>query len=535
MSISSFSHSSSRPHTGVILAAVLLTLELLALSVLYKHNFEFTCNAHAPHGLCQFAGRVVPRALGVIAGLSLFVLARRGALQSVLGARVSLATPLLINLAGFALIIAPWTILSDESAPTTMLFGAALWLVGSVATIAGLILMVAPANAWRSFFAQNGLVLSMLVAAGMLLPEFADQFGLIWQLGWITDVTFDAVVWILTAIGYEIYAIPETKVIGNADFAVEVGAPCSGVEGFALITVFLSIYFGLFRRELRFPQALLLIPIGIFVSWCFNVLRISVLIAIGFAGAPDLAVGGFHSHAGWLTFTMLAIGLILISRNVSYFQRQEPAQVLRTPEVPFLSDPMVAQILPFAVFMATALLASTFHETPSLLYPLRAAVTAGALVLIWPYLRNLPWRFDSIAALSGLAIGVLWIATSPAAEGAPPFGALTGLALAVWIAARLIGTALLVPVLEELMFRQYIQSRIAPEGSGIWRTVIAVGVATALFAVLHDRWIAAALAGLVFSALVLRSRNITDAILSHGVANLTIALWALATGAWHIL
>ena len=134
-----------------------------------------------------------------------------------------------------------------------------------------------------------------------------------------------------------------------------------------------------------------------------------------------------------------------------------------------------------------------------------------------------------------MAIGVLWIATSPAAEGAPPFGALTGLALAVWIAARLIGTALLVPVLEELMFRQYIQSRIAPEGSGIWRTVIAVGVATALFAVLHDRWIAAALAGLVFSALVLRSRNITDAILSHGVANLTIALWALATGAWHIL
>jgi len=100
---------------------------------------------------------------------------------------------------------------------------------------------------------------------------------------------------------------------------------------------------------------------------------------------------------------------------------------------------------------------------------------------------------------------------------------------------RLIGTALFVPILEELMFRSYIQTRIAPDGASPLRLAIAVGVATLLFALLHDRWLAAALAGLVFSALVIRSRNITDAILSHGAANLTIALWALVTGAWHIL
>lgn len=534
MSMTGLTKPHSTLHLGAGLAAGLLLVELLLLSILYKHNFEFTCNAHAPHELCQLAGRIVPRALGVIAGLTLFALARRSALKMFAGQASLGGTGLMLNLIGFALIVAPWLYISDASAPAAMLSAAALWGAGFALAVAGLLLLVAPWPVWRGFFAEHGLVLWIVIAAGIMLPEFADQFGLIWQLGWITDVTFQAVHLALMGLGYDAYAIPETKVIGNSFFAVEVGAPCSGVEGFALITVFLGIYFSLFRRELRFPHALLLIPLGILASWCFNVVRITVLIAIGFAGAPELAIGGFHSHAGWLAFTLLAITLILVSRSVPFFQA-EPRAVKQTGLPPFFSDPMVAQIFPFAVFMGTALLASTFSETPSLLYPVRALVTGAALCLIWPYLRQLPWRIDPLALGSGLVIGALWIATGPAASGEPPFGALTGGLFALWIATRLIGTSLFVPILEELMFRGYIQSRIAPEGASALRLAIGVGVATLLFAVLHDRWFAAALAGLVFSALVMRSRNITDAILSHGAANLTIAIWALATGAWHIL
>lgn len=519
---------------GASVAAALVVVELLLLSILYKHNFEFTCNAHAPHELCQLAGRIVPRALGVIAGLTLFAVARRGALR-VFSGRASLGSNgLLLNLFGFALIVAPWLYISDASSQAAMLSAAGFWSLGLGLAVAGLLQLVAPWSVWRGFFAEHGIVLGIVIAAGILLPEFADQFGLIWQLGWITDVTFQAVHLALMSLGYDAYAIPETKVIGNSFFAVEVGAPCSGVEGFALITAFLGIYFSLFRRELRFPHAFLLIPIGILASWCFNVVRITVLIAIGFAGSPELAIGGFHSHAGWLAFTMLAIALILVSRSVPFFQA-EPRAAQKTSLPPFFADPMVAQIFPFAVFMGSALLASTFSETPSLLYPLRALITGAALWIVWPYLRQLPWRIDPLALGSGLVIGALWIVTGPAASGEPPFGALTGGLFALWIATRLIGTSLFVPILEEIMFRGYIQSRIAADGASALRLAIGVGVATLLFALLHDRWLAAALAGLVFSALVIRSRNITDAILSHGVANLTIALWALATGAWHIL
>ena len=60
-------------------------------------------------------------------------------------------------------------------------------------------------------------------------------------------------------------------------------------------------------------------------------------------------------------------------------------------------------------------------------------------------------------------------------------------------------------------------------------------VTTALFAALHGRWIEAAIAGLLFAALTLRSRNITDAILAHAVANGLIALYALASGNWAMI
>ena len=64
---------------------------------------------------------------------------------------------------------------------------------------------------------------------------------------------------------------------------------------------------------------------------------------------------------------------------------------------------------------------------------------------------------------------------------------------------------------------------------------VAILVSAGLFAALHDRWLAAFVSGTIFGGLVARSNNITDAIVSHAVANLTIAACALATGDWSII
>jgi exosortase E/protease (VPEID-CTERM system) len=526
----------SRALMGAGLAMILLVAELVALSLIYQHNFEFTCREAAPAGFCAFAGRIVPRALAVLAALGLFALARPAAITALRGHATPLAGPLALNITGFLMVLLPWGFVSDASAGAVVLSAAALWSVGGLMTAAGLALMLAPALAWRQMLSQFGLLLGLLITLAVVLPELSDLLQPLWRFDWVTEVTFSAVVWCLAALGYAVESYPDTHTIGAEDFFVAVGPQCSGVEGFALITVFLGIYMTLFRRDLRFPHVLVLLPIGIALSWLFNVARITALLSMGIEISPELAIGGFHSHAGWLAFILLSIGLIMVSRTIPFFT-SETARAPKTTKAlpPFFSDPIVAQVLPFVVFMASALLASTFSETPSVLYHWRVLAMGLGLAIFWPYLRALPWRLDPIALGSGLLIGVLWIATGPEASGTPPFGTLTGMAFTIWIIARLIGTALFVPIIEELMFRGYITNRIAPEGAPIWKVAIAIAVSAGLFALLHDRWLAALLAGVVFSLVVWRSRNLTDAIVSHATANLSIALWALVTGAWHIL
>ncbi|MDD9717143.1 exosortase E/protease, VPEID-CTERM system [Dinoroseobacter sp. PD6] len=519
----------------------LVVVELLVISLLYQHNFEFTCRDLAPDGFCAFASRIVPRILGLLAAFGVFAMAHGALVQDTLRVPGPIRSGVSLSLAGFALALAPWFFLSDAASPALVFAGGAGWLVGAALAGIGAALILAPWPAWRGLIAQKGVLLATLLAAGLALPELSDLIQPLWRADWVTEITFQAVLWVLNAVGYGTEAYPETKIIGilgateAENFFVAVGPQCSGVEGFALISVFLTVYMLLFRRDLAFPHALLLFPIGIVLSWSFNVVRIAALLSLGYEVSPDLAIGGFHSHAGWLAFTTLSVGLILVARHVAFFNKAEAVATAPAPLPPFFEDPVAAKVLPFAIFMVSALLASTFSETPSLLYPFRALAMAAALALFWSVLRALPWRLDGLAVGSGLAIGVLWIVTGPeAGNGPPPFGALTGGMLALWITARVIGTSLLVPVIEELLFRGYLLEKLAPAGKGL-RMAIAVVISAGLFAVLHDRWIAAGLAGLVFGALVYRSGNVTDAIVSHGAANASIAAWALATGAWHII
>ncbi len=538
MSLSSASVSARSARLGALgIALALIAAELPVVSLLYQHEFVFTCRDAAPAWFCAFAGRIVPRALGVLAGLTLFALARRHAVSALLETPGPRRAGLMLNAAGFALALAPWLLRLNDDSSAAMVAGAAVaWTVGGLLTAAGLALTIAPPRAWRALLARHGATLGALLAVGLALPELADELQPLWRIEAVAAATFSAVVGALSWLGYVVQAIPDTKVIGADGFFVAVGPQCSGVEGFMLISVFLALHMALFRRELRFPHVLALFPIGLGLSFLFNILRITLILVIGLEGRGELAVGAFHSHAGWLAFTALSILLILASRGVPAFARAaargDGGDGVAPPA--FFSDPAVGRILPFIAFMGTALLASTLSATPSLLYPWRALAMGGVLALFWPMLRALPWRIDPLAAAAGGAVAAMWIATAPAGGAPAPYGALAGGALAVWIAARIVGAALFVPIIEELFFRDYLMSRIAPSGKP-WPMIAAVAITTTLFALLHDRWIAAAIAGLVFAGLVWRSRNVADAILAHGVANGLIAIFAAVTGAWHIL
>ena len=92
-------------------------------------------------------------------------------------------------------------------------------------------------------------------------------------------------------------------------------------------------------------------------------------------------------------------------------------------------------------------------------------------------------------------------------------------ASAALIAMRLIGSAFVVSVAEELFFRRWMIGF-----AGFWWTV-------ALFAVEHDRWLVGAVAGVIYGGLYLR-RGLGAAIVAHATTNLVLGLWVLRSGQW---
>src|SRR5699024_6340126 len=138
---------------------------------------------------------------------------------------------------------------------------------------------------------------------------------------------------------------PTEMVIGFDEFLVRVGEPCSGLQGFALITLVMLGFIALERGRLRLPLALFLIPIGLLASFALNIVRIAVLIWIGARISPDLAVNAFHSYAGWLLFTLLSLGLVggaYLTPALWRNDGSDAALIQRAPATVFQRDPVTA-------------------------------------------------------------------------------------------------------------------------------------------------------------------------------------------------
>lgn len=512
------------------IAGVVL-VEILIVAGLYQIAADLDCPAVSPVGLCIFLRDLVGRALAIGALLAVFAPARRRSFAFLLVLRPDRRVwPWsVLHFAGVALVLAP---LLGDTTDFAAIFTISLgfWLVGTVLAGTGLLLWLAPVAAWVRALRHEGRLIAALVAAGFFLPDFVALVDRLWLWSPLTGATFDLVALTLSPFEADLLLDKPNFLMGVGDFVVEVGPACAGYQGMALVCVLLAAYFYVYRSELCFPNAFLLLPLGIAASFVLNVLRISLLIRIGAHVDPDLAVNGFHSHAGWLLFTMLAFALIGAGQTIPFFRaaptRSAPASL------PLRSDPLAGMILPFTVFMASGLAASAFVATPGLVYPLRMTVTGLVLLAFVPLYRRIEWRLDPIAAFAGIVVGAAWLVTAPAAS-APDLRLAAELAdlpqalFVAWVAARLFGAVIVAPVVEELFFRGYLLLRFDGPGS---RRSLALAGSSIAFALLHDRWLEGFLAGLVFGLIALRRGRVGDALLAHSLANVVLgadALWRL--------
>ena len=399
---------------------------------------------------------------------------------------------------------------------------------------------LAPPHYWIGIAHRESLSLSasFIAAAGILhLSQRAQES---WNS--LADATL-----LVVAGSFRFFNAPididyDGRNVQLGDFAVHIDQACSGYEGIGLVLAFSVIYLFVFRQSLRFPHALLLPLIGILFIWLLNSFRIVALILIGAHVSPDIAVGGFHSQAGWVSFLAVTAALMFSSRKLSYFRSDITSQSNKSKLRPhdWLT---IAFLLPFMIFMVGNIGAAMLAPYSEAVLPI--AVVAPAIAL-WAFrkthikiIEHVSWT----APIVGVAIGILWIAlvSREPTQGvghswlnqAPVWLSI------LWIAARGIGTVLVVPIVEELAFRGFLYRAIISlkwEQVPLKRfSVLALLISSLAFGLLHQSIIAATVSGLAFALLMVRTGRLSDPIAAHMIANGIVFIWAAANGSWHVI
>ena len=166
---------------------------------------------------------------------------------------------------------------------------------------------------------------------------------------------------------------------------------------------FTGLYLWSCRRELSFPQALLLVPIGAISVWMLNSVRIAALIFIG-GWNQEVALKGFHSAAGWIFFNFVAVGLIWTSSSSQWFAKAQESRLSKNPAIGY--------VLPLVVFFASSLIASLFSLSFEFFLP---AVTVPVLCVLWycrSTLLSLPWKSSWLNILAGIVVFAIILVTS---------------------------------------------------------------------------------------------------------------------------
>jgi len=406
--------------------------------------------------------------------------------------------------------------------------------------------------AW--FFALlTGALATVLVTPLWSLWQAAGSEGSALQV-----ITFRSATAVLRLFVPEVVADPSTFTLGTERFSVTIAEACSGLEGLGLVFAFTTVWLVYHRRENRFPQALLLVPCALVSVWMLNVARICTMILIGNAGAPTVAVVGFHSQAGWIAFTAVAIAFSMATQELSWVRKDPlgaangsnaapdgigPGTAEGAVQVRGESPAAAAYLLPFLAILAASFVSKAASGYFEWLYPLRFVAAAVAIWYFRAELKKLDWRFGWLAPVTGAVIFIVWIAPTWWSAGPPTsqlgtaLAALAPSARYTWIAFRIAAATITVPIAEELAFRGFLARRIMSRDFDAVPfknlTAVAIIVSSAAFGAMHGQhWLEGIVAGLAFARVLKWRGRMGDAVVAHATSNLLLAAWVLSRGDW---
>ncbi len=522
----------SQPYGRLAIGGVLLLVEYLAVS------FAFDAQSVAARGgiwsVLGMAGNIGP--LLVVGATAFLMLPQlRGVLAST-ATRLKRANAWLLLLhllfaAAFATVTALAFGGADAPRGPALLWMLA-WSVLGTGTAASLLIGVL--GDWKWLVRTAGRVAVAGGALGLAAWLGGTASTELWSP--LSNATFHAASAVLGLLGFEPGVDVANVILELEGFAISVDPVCSGFEGIGLFVVLMAGFMYQQRARLRFPLAYLVLPLGTGVIWFGNVARIVSLMIVGARVDPGIALGSFHSKAGWVFFSGITLGVAVLTRRSSLFARRETAEAEEHSD-----NPAVPLLLPVLVWIGVGLATSMFSDRHDPLYGVRVFATG---VVLWTYRGQYrPWlkRPTAAAWILGAIVGVAWLAipyglppkggsdVAPGGNGAP-------LWFTTWVVLRCLGTVVVVPLCEELAFRGYLMRRLTrrdfwdlPLTAVSWMGLLGSSL---VFGAVHGRWVLGILTGVLYALLVRRSGRLSDGIVAHAVSNAVIAAWVLTTGDW---
>lgn len=208
-------------------------------------------------------------------------------------------------------------------------------------------------------------------------------------------------------------------------------------------------------------------------------------------------------------------------------------------------------VLPFGVLITLLGLNGYLPVPAGWTYPLRTAAVLAVLVTVSRPVLDFRVRNAAGSVLLGAAVFAIWIAPdalipgwrshwlfSNALLGRADGSASAPLAASpMFVFFRVAGSALVVPVAEELFWRSFLMRWLvrhdfwkAPLGTytrmAFWSTAV-------LFALEHGpHWEVGLAAGAAYGWWMVRTRSLGDCILAHVVTNAALAAYVLGAGKW---
>jgi CAAX prenyl protease-like protein len=214
-------------------------------------------------------------------------------------------------------------------------------------------------------------------------------------------------------------------------------------------------------------------------------------------------------------------------------------------------------VLPLAGFLAFTALEAYLPTAPSgapssrwypPAYTLKMVVVLGLLWYgrrIFRDLRPWPGVGGSFLAIGlGLSVTAVWVGLDgryPEFQGLGKRAAFDPGALSLgsrltFLAVRMFGLVVVVPLIEELFYRAFLMRWIiepdftkVPIGRLTVRNVV---VTTTVFGLSHPEWLPAVLTGLAWAWLVGKTKSVSACVLSHAVANLALGIYVITTHQW---